>query len=638
MEKSGNVGDAAVPEADSKFDWCEYGAIADVVKDQADSVMTTDKSWIRVRNRNDPVFLNGLENFIETAKNHLDSEDKTYCPCKKCVNSHRHSLTVIKAHIHDKGFQQSYETWIYHGEELPNSPVVDALSGSRKRIVVPTQEMFDALDDVMAEQNTNEVNIDEDANDLDPEFDALFAEVNTELYPGCTWLSSLNFLAKMTHFKVINKWTDSSFSQVLEFLKFAFPKENHVPASYYEAKKKLRKIGLGYQSIDACVNDCVLFWKDNESKENCPVCNASRWVDPNTKGKKIAHKVMRYFPLTSRLRRRYGSRFTAKDMIWHNTGSSTNGMMRHPVDGKAWQEFDKRYPDFAKEPRNVRLGLAADGFNPFGIMSLSYKGIRMRDASTDTIFNMRAALLWTINGFPARSSLSGWSGQGYKACSTYKQDTPSIRASNKTVFIGHRRFLPSNHKWRFSLLFNGNKEKRKAPRRLNKEQILEQLNSLPVRIPGKHPDYGGAKRKRAESELNWTKRSIFFELDYWSTLELKHNLDVMHVEKNVCESLLGTLLMNDKSKDTNNARVDLKDMGIRKNLWLTPKKNKKEGVMAATDEADRKRFEEWKKKYNKAYKSPNEEEKRFSAFQENLRDVEEHLANKNLKSHWKGAE
>ncbi|XP_076885268.1 uncharacterized protein LOC143534737 [Bidens hawaiensis] len=510
--------------------------------------MTTDKSWIRVRNRNDPVFLNGLENFIETAKNHLDSEDKTCCPCKKCVNSHRHSLTVIKAHIRDKVFQQSYETWIYHGEELPNSPVVDSLLGSRKRIVAPTQEMFDALDDVMAEQNTNEENIDEDANDLDPEFDELFAEVNTELYPGCTWLSSLNFLAKMTHFKVLNKWTDSSFSQLLKFLKFALPKENHIPASYYEAKKKLRKIGLGYQSIDACVNDCVLFWKDNESKENCPVCNTSRWIDPNTKGKKVPHKVMRYFPLTSRLRRRYEPRFTAKDMIWHNTGSSTDGMMRHPVDGKAWQEFDKRHPDFAKEPRNVRLGLAADGFSPFGNMSLTYsmwpivlttyntppwlcmkessfmltllipgpkspgkdidvflrplvdelkmlweEGVRMRDASTDTIFNMHAALLWTINDFPARSSLSGWSGQGYKACSNCNQDTPSIRASNKTCFISHRRFLPSNHKWRFSLLFNGKKEKRMAPRRLNNEQILEQLNSFPVRVPGKHVDYGGAK-------------------------------------------------------------------------------------------------------------------------------------------------
>ncbi|GKE75492.1 gag-pol polyprotein, partial [Tanacetum coccineum] len=49
------------------------------------------------------------------------------------------------------------------------------------------------------------------------------------------------------------------------------------------------------------------------------------------------------------------------DMIWHATGKCTDpGKMQHPVDGGAWKKFDTKYPDFAKEPRNVRLGLAAD--------------------------------------------------------------------------------------------------------------------------------------------------------------------------------------------------------------------------------------------------------------------------------------
>ncbi|GJT15299.1 hypothetical protein Tco_0874005 [Tanacetum coccineum] len=46
--------------------------------------------------------------------------------------------------------------------------------------------------------------------------------------------------------------------------------------------------------------------------------------------------------------------------------------MQHPVDGRAWKNFDTKYPDFAAEPRNVRLGLAANGFNPFGNLSQSY--------------------------------------------------------------------------------------------------------------------------------------------------------------------------------------------------------------------------------------------------------------------------
>nr|GFA59325.1 hypothetical protein [Tanacetum cinerariifolium] len=156
--------------------------------------------------------------------------------------------------------------------------------------------------------------------------------------------------------------------------------------------------------------------------------------------------------------------------------------MQHPVDGKAWKDFDTKYSDFAAEPRNVRLGLAADGFNPFGNLSQSYSmwpvilttynlppwlcmkesyfkltllipgpkspgkdidvylrpliddlkvlwaktGVETIDVAISQKFNMRVMVLWTINDFPARSSLSGWSGQCYKACPACNEDTPSV--------------------------------------------------------------------------------------------------------------------------------------------------------------------------------------------------------------------
>jgi hypothetical protein len=43
----------------------------------------------------------------------------------------------------------------------------------------------------------------------------------------------------------------------------------------------------------------------------------------------------------------------------------------------------------------------------------------------------------------------------------------------------------------------------------------------------------------------------------------------MHIKKNVCESLLRTLLNTDKkTRDHGHARVDLKKMEIRPELWL----------------------------------------------------------------------
>jgi hypothetical protein len=59
-------------------------------------------------------------------------------------------------------------------------------------------------------------------------------------------------------------------------------------------------------------------------------------------------------------------------------------------------------------------------------------------------------------------------------------------------------------------------------------------------------------------------RRAFFEPPYWSFLLIRHNLDVMHIEKNICESILGTLLqIEGKSKDSEKARLDMEHLGIR---------------------------------------------------------------------------
>ena len=38
------------------------------------------------------------------------------------------------------------------------------------------------------------------------------------------------------------------------------------------------------------------------------------------------------------------------------------------------------------------------------------------------------------------------------------------------------------------------------------------------------------------------KESIFWKLPYWREHDVRHYLDVMHIEKNVCDALLGTLM------------------------------------------------------------------------------------------------
>ena len=45
---------------------------------------------------------------------------------------------------------------------------------------------------------------------------------------------------------------------------------------------------------------------------------------------------------------------------------------------------------------------------------------------------------------------------------------------------------------------------------------------------------------------------------------VRHNLDVMHIEKNICQSIIRTLLEIDgKCKDSDKARLDMQLLGIR---------------------------------------------------------------------------
>ena len=143
----------------------------------------------------------------------------------------------------------------------------------------------------------------------------------------------------------------------------------------YLVNKFLRKFNLNYTHIHACVNGCCLFTKENVDAQHCPKCETPRWKQ-NKHTKEIltgqAAKVLRYFPIIPRLQRMFRFEKTAINLRWHSSNKSTDGKMRHLVDSEAWNAVDERWPEFSLEPNNLRLGLAADGINPYKNMSSTY--------------------------------------------------------------------------------------------------------------------------------------------------------------------------------------------------------------------------------------------------------------------------
>ncbi|TYK17902.1 uncharacterized protein E5676_scaffold306G001840 [Cucumis melo var. makuwa] len=130
-----------------------------------------------------------------------------------------------------------------------------------------------------------------------------------------------------------------------------------------------------------------------------------------------------------------------------------------------------------------------------------------------------------------------------------------------------RRFLSRAHPYRRKKAwFDGRIEEELPPKIATGSAIYAQLQNF-------NNCWGKREKKKSKSHKDlsnqrWKKRSIFFDLPYWKELPIRHNLDVMHVEKNVCESIIGTLLdINGKSKDGVNARKDLQLLKIRPDLY-----------------------------------------------------------------------
>lgn len=90
-------------------------------------------------------------------------------------------------------------------------------------------------------------------------------------------------------------------------------------------------------------------------------------MDSLINGNRTAIKKMWYFPLKPRLQLLFWSSKTTNRMRWHVDDRVDDGILRYHADSRAWKCFDERYPDYASDARNIRLGL-----NPMVLIIQNY--------------------------------------------------------------------------------------------------------------------------------------------------------------------------------------------------------------------------------------------------------------------------
>ena len=92
-----------------------------------------------------------------------------------------------------------YDVWIYHGE---NANATERLNVLEQNAGIPERdEMFDLLDDIISDDAEVDPIAAQSSN---VQYDELFIALNSELYPEVSSFSSLNFLVKLMHLKMMN--------------------------------------------------------------------------------------------------------------------------------------------------------------------------------------------------------------------------------------------------------------------------------------------------------------------------------------------------------------------------------------------------------------------------------------------------
>ncbi|KAF4360553.1 hypothetical protein F8388_017803 [Cannabis sativa] len=77
-----------------------------------------DRRWINNPDRLSLEYAAGITEFIDIAKQFVDSKGNVLCPCCRCVNKQSQSMRVIKLHLITHGFLCTYTKWYHHGEQL----------------------------------------------------------------------------------------------------------------------------------------------------------------------------------------------------------------------------------------------------------------------------------------------------------------------------------------------------------------------------------------------------------------------------------------------------------------------------------------------------------------------------------------
>ena len=233
--------------------------------------MAPSKEWMNlVNDRLNEAYQIGVQKFLDYTLKKLGAKNKIRCPCTKCCNTDLGTRESIEAHLMIHGISEGYTFWYHHGE-LSNEPQSESEDEENEILQNDTSALDDSDDEIQQfindlypqfkglDENNEDVEFSGTQNLLEMEsnngakqFYKLIDNLEQPIYPG-SLVSRLSTILKLLHIKSLGRWSNKSFTILLQLLKELLPEGSFLPDSYYNAKKVLHDIGLSYEKYDSCV-------------------------------------------------------------------------------------------------------------------------------------------------------------------------------------------------------------------------------------------------------------------------------------------------------------------------------------------------------------------------------------------------
>jgi hypothetical protein len=201
------------------------------------------------------------------------------CPCCVCQNSRcLEDKRTITIHLCKNGFVPGYEVWTFHGE-LGSRVVAEDEHDCDMEDVDRMDEMFEAI----------QVEVTEDPPTTEVEAFFKLLKASEDPLHEHTEVTLFDFITRLLAIKSMYFFSNNCYNGLVKLISDILLKPHKVPTDMYQSKKMMSALGLKYEKIDVCSDNCMLFWKEHANEKKCLECGQSRFIKVVTQDSK---KVM----------------------------------------------------------------------------------------------------------------------------------------------------------------------------------------------------------------------------------------------------------------------------------------------------------------------------------------------------------